>query len=161
TIERESRRSTQLRRVQVRPGGERRTSDVAEQGQVKGNMSESRRERIHKALVRQKQTFNPAGPSVPLTPEPLRLLARIEHVESVIPSIYVNGWAIFGKRSHRADIMGNDPDDASMRERIVTGRYFDTPDEPVALVSEFLLYRAGMTDDAAMNGMVGKKIKLE
>ena len=161
TIERESRRSTQLRRVQVRPGGAGGPSDIAEQVQVKGNMSESRRERIHKALVRQKQIFNPRGPRVALTRERLRLLAGIEHVESVIPSIYVNGWAIFGKRSHRADIMGNDPDDASMRERIVAGRYFDTPDQPAALVSEFLLYRAGMTDDAAMNSMVGKKIKLE
>src|SRR5262245_51013873 len=127
TIERESRRSTQLRRVQVRPGGAGSPSDIAEQVQVKGNMSESRRERIRNTLVRQKQLFNPAGPRVPLTRERLQRLADIPHVDSVIPSIYLNGWAILGKRSQRADIMAHDPDDDSLRERIVAGRTFDTP----------------------------------
>jgi putative ABC transport system permease protein len=161
TIERESRRSTQLRRVQVRPGGGGQPSDVADQVQVKGNMSDARRERIRKALMRQKMNFSPRDPRVTLTRERLRRLAEIPHVESVIPSIYLNGWAVFGKRSHRADIMGNDPDDDSLRERIVAGRYFETPDESAALVSEFLLYEFGISDDAAMDDMVGKKIKLE
>jgi putative ABC transport system permease protein len=161
TIERESRRSTQLRRVQVRPDWERRQSDNADQVQVKGAMSDARRKRIRQALVRQKLNLNQGGSRVSLTRERLRRLAGIPHVDSVIPSIYLNGWAIFGKRSQRADIMGHDPDDASLRERIVAGRYFDSPNEPLALVSEFLLYEAGITDDAAMNGMVGKKITLE
>ena len=160
TIERESRRSTQLRRVQVWPIGGGGWSDVADQVQVKGNMSEARRERIRKALVQEKLNFNPAGPRVTLTRERLRDLAGIPHVDSVIPSIYLNGWAVFGKRSQRADVVANDPDDDSLHERIVAGRTFDTPDEPVALVSELLLYKAGMTDDAAMSAMAGKKITL-
>lgn len=161
TIERESRRSTQLRRVQVRPGGDSRPTDIAEQVKVKGNMSDARRERIKKALVRHKLNFAPGGPRITLTRERLKRLVDIPHVDSVIPSIYLNGWAVFGRRSQRADVMANDPDDDSLSERIVAGRYFDSPDESVALVSEFLLYELGMTDDATMNAAVGKKIKLE
>ncbi|HMF19934.1 MAG TPA: FtsX-like permease family protein, partial [Gemmataceae bacterium] len=161
TIERESRRSTQLRRVQVRPGGGGHPSDIADQVEVKGNMSDARRERIRNALVRQKLNFNPGGPRIALTRERLRQLAEIAHVDSVIPSIYLNGFAVFGQRSQRADIMANDPDDDSLPGRIVAGRYFETPHQSAAIVSEFWLYRAGMTDDAAMSAIVGKKIKLE
>src|SRR5262245_44293446 len=121
TIERESRRSTQLRRVQVRPGGGGHPSDIADQVQVKGNMSDARRERIRKALVRQKLNFNPGGPRITLTRERLRQLADIPHVDSVIPGIYLNGWAVFGKRSQRADIMANDPDDDSLPGRVIAG----------------------------------------
>ena len=161
TIERESRRSTQLRRVQVRPGGGGQPSDFADQVEVKGNMNDARRERIRKALVRQKMNINPGGPRVTLSRERLRQLADIAHVDSVIPSIYLNGWAVLGERSRTADIMASDPDDDSLPGRIVAGRYFTTPDESTALVSEFWLYQTGMTDDASMNDIVGKKIKLE
>jgi putative ABC transport system permease protein len=162
TIEREARRSTQLRKVDVQPQWQRRESDIpAEQVRVEGRYNDARRERIRQALVNRKVRFNPLGPRVALTRDRLRFLARIEHVETVIPVVGLNGWAVFGQRSESATVGSAVPDSDSLRRRIVAGRFFETPDEPSAVVTEFLLYQAGMADDAAMDGIVGQKVRLE
>jgi putative ABC transport system permease protein len=162
TIERESRRSKQLRKVDVQPQWQGRQSDIpAEQVRVEGRLNDARRQRIRTALVNRKRNFNPRGPGVPLTRDRLRLLADIEHVEAVIPVVSLNGWAIFGPRSELVTMISAESDSASLRSRIVTGRFFDSPDEPSAVVTELLLYQAGMTDDAAIDGIVGQKVRLE
>jgi len=162
TIERESRRSTQLRKVDVQPQWQGRESDVpAEQVRVEGRLNDARRQRIRTALVNRKKNFNPHGPRLPLTRDRLRLLADIEHVEAVIPIVSLNGWAIFGPRSELVTMGSAEPDSPSLRSRIVSGRFFDSLDEPSAVVTELLLYQAGMTDDAAIDGIVGKKVRLE
>jgi putative ABC transport system permease protein len=162
TIERESRRSTQLRKVDVQPRWQGRESDVPpEQVRVEGGLNDARRQRIHSALVNRKRNFNPQGPPVPLTRDRLRLLADIEHVEAVIPVVGLSGWAIFGPRSELAYMISAEPDSASLRSRIVAGRFFDSPNELSAVVTELLLYQAGMTDDAAIDSIVGKKVRLE
>src|SRR5579871_4784833 len=68
TIERESRRSRELRNVDVRPQWEIKESDIpAEEVQVKGKLDEARRQRIRKALVSRRLTFGRRGPRVALT----------------------------------------------------------------------------------------------
>src|SRR5690348_8570036 len=60
TIERESRRSSLLRQIEVRPSWERRESDLpAQEVQVNGRLNDARRERIRKTLVSRRLTFNP------------------------------------------------------------------------------------------------------
>jgi len=62
TIERESHRSDYLRRVEVRPQWQGRETDIpAEELRVKGEMSDTRRERIRKALVQRRLRFNANG----------------------------------------------------------------------------------------------------
>jgi putative ABC transport system permease protein len=162
TIEREARRSTQLRKVDVQPQWQGRESDIpAEQVRVEGRFNDARRERIRTALVNRKLRFNPLGPRVALTRDRLRLLAGIEHVEAVILVVGLNGCAVFGQRSESATVGSAAPDSESLRRRIVAGRFFDSPDEPSAVVTEFLLYQAGMTDDAAIDDIVGQKVRLE
>jgi putative ABC transport system permease protein len=162
TIERETRRSTQLRKVDVRPQWAAKASDLpAGAVRVKGRLNAARRERIRKALVDRRLRFAPAGPGVPLTRRRLRRLAALDHVEAVLPVIHLNGWAAFGRQSHRAEVIAAGPDDEALRRRLVAGRFFTTPDERSAVVSELLLYRAGMTDEAALDGVVGKKLRLE
>jgi putative ABC transport system permease protein len=162
TIERESRRSTQLRKVEVRPLWEGRESDIpARELEVSGQLSDARRERIRKVLVKRRLSANPGGPRVRLTPERLRLLGDIEHVEAVVPVLRLNGWAVIGQHGQRADAIAAELDDETLRKCIVAGRFFDTPDERSALVSELLLHQAGITDDAAIDAMVGQKLRLE
>ena len=43
----------------------------------------------------------------------------------------------------------------------MAGRYFDAPDEHSLVVSEFLAYRLGLHDEAAVKGLIGKPIRLE
>jgi putative ABC transport system permease protein len=161
TIERESGRSSRLRKVDVRPQWEGRESDIpAEELRVTGALKSERRARIRQALVSRKLSFNPRGPRVKLTRERLRLLGGITHVEAVVPSIHLNGWAVLGEQSQRADMIAAEADDEALRKRIVGGRFFDAPDEHSAVVSELLLYQLGLTNDAAMDGIVGQKLRL-
>jgi putative ABC transport system permease protein len=161
TIMRESRRSDYLRRVEVRPGWGRRQEDVPpEETPVRGEMSDAKRERIRRALASRRANYN-AEPAVPLAPERLRSLAQIEHVEAVVPSVLLDSWATLDGRTERGVAWSVRPDDPVMARRVVAGRFLETPDERAAVVSEFLLYQWGLTDDAAVNAVVGKTLRLE
>jgi putative ABC transport system permease protein len=162
TIERESRRSSQLRRIDVRPGWEQRENDIPpEELKVKGRLSDARRERLRKALVSHRLMFAPSGPRVALNQQRLRSLAAFEHVRAVNPVVQLHGWAAVGGQSGRADAVSADLDDEMLRKRLVAGRFFESTNEPSALVTEFLLYQLGITDDAAMDAVLGQKLRLE
>jgi putative ABC transport system permease protein len=162
TIERESHRSDFLRRVEVRAQWRGRETDIpADELQVKGEMSDDRRERIRKALLDRRLRFNPDGPQVKLTRDLLRSLAQIEHVEAVMPTVRMYGWAVFGGRSQATEMVSAKPDNGSLWRRVLAGRCFAGPDERSALVSEFLLYQLGVADDSALIDVVGKKLRLE
>jgi putative ABC transport system permease protein len=162
TIERESHHSDYLRRIDVRPQWGGKESDIpAEELLVKGEMDGGKSERIRKALLRLKLRLNANGPQTALTRERLGELARIDHVESVVPSVHLYGWASFNGRPESADVASTVPENPRLRERVVAGRFFDSPDERGLAVSEFLLYRWGITDDAAVEGVLGKKVRLE
>ena len=82
-------------------------------------------------------------------------------MEDVVPTFRFYGWAVFGDHSQAADMVSAKADNASLRQRILAGRFFDTSEERSAMVSEFLLYQLGVTDDEAMNSVMGKKLRLE
>lgn len=161
-IERVSHRSDYLRRVTVMPQWGAQESDVPpEELRVKGEMDSAKSERIRKALVARRLRFNGNGPRTALTRERLRALAEIEHVESVVPLVRMFGWATFGGHTESTDAASALPDNAWLRGRVAAGRFFDSADERAVVVSEFLLYQCGMTDDAALEGVLGQKIRLE
>jgi putative ABC transport system permease protein len=162
TIGRAARRSDYLRRVEVRPNWQRREEDVPpEETPVQGEMSDAKRERIRKALAERRAGYNPDGPAVPLTAERLRSLAEIEHVEAVVPVVVLESWATLDGHTERAVALSARPDNEAMRRRVVAGRFLESPDERAAVVSEFLLYQFGLRDDEAVNGVVGRTLRLE
>jgi putative ABC transport system permease protein len=161
-MERIAHQSDYLRRIDVRPQWAGRESDVPEaEVQVKGDMSPARSERIRKALVRSKSRYNPVGPRTPLTRERLRALAGIEHVATVVPVVNLGGWVTFNGQTEPTSANSAAPDNARLRARVVAGRFFDTPDERAAVVNEVLLYQCGVTDDVSLEGVLGKKLRLE
>jgi putative ABC transport system permease protein len=154
--------SDYLRRITVRPVWGSKESDIpADELRVKGDMSSARSERIRKGLVARKTRVNATGPRMPLTRECLKSLADIEHVESVEPSVMLFARATFNGHTESTLAASAVPGNAGMRARMVAGRFFDAPDERAAVVGEFFLYQCGLTDDAAMEGVVGKKLRLE
>ncbi len=160
TIMRQSRRSDYLRRIDVMPGWGRRPEDgPQEEPPVRGPMSDAKRERLRQALAAG-LARRPVEPTVPLTPERLRSLAEVEHVEAVVPAVFLQSWATLDGRTERAMTMSVRPDDAAAR-RVVAGRFLEAPDERAAVVTELLLYQWGLTDDAAVQGVVGKTLHLE
>jgi putative ABC transport system permease protein len=162
TIERESHRSDYLRRIDLHPRWGVREQDIPpEELRVRGDMSDAKRERIRKALVSRKVRFNPGSPGEALTRERLQSLSGLDHVVSVEPIIRLSGWAVLGDRTETAEVVSAKHDDTSLRKRVVAGRFLDNPDERGVVVNEFLLYHLGLSDDAAVQGVVGQRLRLE
>jgi putative ABC transport system permease protein len=161
-MERISHRSDYLRRIDVRPEWGSKESDIpADELRVTGTMDDAKSARIHKALVERKTRYSGGGPRTPLTRERLQALAGIEHVASVVPSIGLFGWATFNGHTEPSGASSAVPENAAMRRRVVAGRFFDAADERAVLVNEFLLYECGVTDDTALEGVIGKKLRME
>jgi putative ABC transport system permease protein len=162
-IEFESHRSDFLRRINVSPGHRSAKPDQpAERTKVEGAMSEAKRERLRRAIDQHNSRWgNGTKPSLLLTQDKLKELAALPHVEDVTPSMWLWGYALFNQRNQRIDIQLARIEDAFFQKRVITGRFFQSPSERTVLVSEYLLYRWGITDDAAVSAVLGKKLRLE
>jgi putative ABC transport system permease protein len=163
TIAREAHRTDLLRRINVQPRWRGTESDLpAAEVQVQGAMSDARRQRLRQALVERKLRFSGRRwPHVALTREKLHALAGLDHVEEAVPVLWQNGFAILGGQAQPADVASVRPEDAASRDRLVAGRFFEAPDERAVVVSEFLLYRLGLTTQADADAVVSKKLRLE
>ncbi len=161
-IGREARREDSLRRISIQPQRHHEDQDpTAEMVEVAGEMSDAKRARIRKAIVEYKNYFRETRPRAPLTRETLRTLAEIEHVEAVEPNVGQGAYALLDQLSQATQVTSARPNDAGYRRRLIAGRFFDSSAESAAVVSEFLLYRLGLTDDADVEHAVGKTLRLE
>jgi putative ABC transport system permease protein len=162
TFEKLAERSNSLRKVSVTPGlapSSAKTQPVPVE--VKGNTTDEKRERIREALS-QVWRPNPDGPRrLELSADKLKELAAIPHVETVVPIVNQYGFAIIDGHSERMSVGGVRPDDEDCQRRLLIGRSFESSGEKAALVSEFLLYQMGFVDDADVNQVVGKTLRLE
>jgi len=162
TIDRESHRDDFARRVYVSPKWKSPGPLPDDAGpKVDGEMSAGRRERLREALAAMTQWSNPDENLVTLSRERLSRLGSIPHVDRMVPLVNNFGFLFLGERSHRAGVNSARPDDEALRRRIVAGRFFDAPDEPAVVLSELLAYLLGITDEADVEGLVGKTIRIE
>lgn len=159
TFERETHKSDALREIRIQPQwGDPKAN--AKKAEVKGTMNEARRERLRNAVAAHQQRNVVASP-IPLTRERLAELARLPHVDAVVPQTWQGGYAVLGEKSQSTAIGAARLDDAAAREHLVEGRFFESPNEQAVVVSEYLLYRLGVVDDAAIKNVVGKKLTVE
>jgi putative ABC transport system permease protein len=162
TIDRESHRQDMLRRVQVFPNWNPvSTSTDSRDLKVEGNMTDARRERIRKSLAELAQASSRSPVLTQLSRERLTKIAALPHVSLLVPLVYNRGFALLGQRSEDVQILSARPDDETCRRRIVAGRFFDAPAERAVVVSEFLAYRLGLVNDADIEGLIGKPLRLE
>ena len=161
TIERESHRSNVARRIEVYAKWNPAFAKVAAVVKVAGAMTEARRERIGKSIAELKQSENPDPVHIGLTRQRLDAIAKLPHVESLVPLVYNGGFAVLGGKAEGVQIVSARPSDESIRRRIVAGRTFDATNERGAVISEFLAYRLGMVDDADVERLIGKPLRLE
>jgi putative ABC transport system permease protein len=162
TIVREASRHDRLRRVNVWPVWRASESEVPpEVLQVKGDMSDAKRERLRQAIVERWSREHQAGPRVALTRERLGDLAALEHVEAVVPRVELFGWLALGDNAQQGNVSAVPVEDRHLRERLAAGDLFAAPDEQAVLVSEHLLYRWGVADDAAVGRVLGRTVRLE
>ncbi len=162
TIEREARGNVFLRQVQVWPDWQGNEAEVPEeQVQVRGAMSEEKRQRLRRAIVEHRRRYGGVRPRLPLDRTGLQALAGLEHVAAVTPVIDLSGWAIYHSQSRGAPMSSVPAGDAHFRQRIVAGDFFRSANERAVLVSEYLCYQLGVIDETAVPGLVGQTLRLE
>ena len=158
----EFRKHDQLRSILVWPGYRPQAEDVPPQElDIQGDMSEAKRERLRQAVIRRWRGRVKRDTSHGITEERLRQLRAIEHVEAVVPFLNRTGRATFGGKAQEVSTLAVDAVDDRCRDRIVAGGELPAGGGPYALVNEYVLYRWGVADDAAVEAVLGRKLRLE
>ncbi len=125
--------------------------------EVRGAMSEERRQRLRQYLVTRWRDRQPRR-SVELTPDRLADIAATDHVEAVAPDVWepvdVRGD---GLPTRPANVVLLAAGHRGLEQRLVAGRLPD-PARLEALVSETLLYEWGVVDDAAVQAFLGRPV---
>jgi putative ABC transport system permease protein len=151
-----------LRRIMVNEKYDQTAEDVpAEAREPKGTMSEAKRKRISKALVREWGRTHVRKQRNPLNPTALNTLSAIEHVERVEPVVWFDGELALNGKSEKSQAMSVPLRSSYLRKLLLAGRLFTTGDRRAAIVHEFLLYRMGLTGDEAAAQALGQTIRFE
>ena len=158
---RESQRTDALRRINVHQNWQNNAAAENVKIDVPGKMSEDKRKRIRKVLATQPEYAAGEKRHLLLTRETLQQLAALDHVQRVEPTVNLWESVHLKDQSFQVAIESAAPQDRTYLRRIVSGRFFESPDEPSAVVSEILLYRSGIIDDEAVEAMLGQKLRLE
>ncbi len=161
TIDREASRGDVARKVTVSPHWRTTGDKAAEDVKVAGRMAPDRRERIRKILAEQAAHRDSGREPVSLTPERLESLSRIPHVGRMIPVVGDGVVATLGNRPEGASVSSGAGEDPEFRKRVVVGRAFDSEDERSVLLSEMFAHRIGLVDDADLDQVLGKPLRVE
>ena len=160
TIERESNKGDVSRKVTV-------SSQVAGGRDQGGGRREGRRADVAGSPRANPQGPRPARPNggsaeqVNLTQDRLETLSRIPHVRRMIPIVGGTVVATLGNRPEEASVSSGAGEDPEFRKRVVVGRSFDSDDERSVLLSEMFAYRIGLIDDADLDQVIGKPLRVE
>jgi putative ABC transport system permease protein len=161
-ILREFSRNDSLRKIEVYGNYEPKEADIPpEELEVRGEMSDEKRERIRRVLIRRWIPKNDWLPQTQLTADRLRELAEIEHVDRVVPQLHASCRAVFGGHTEELLIaVSIDDGDRQFWSRIVAGQL--PPSEHGSLVvHELLPYLWGYPGDRDVANVVGQKVRVE
>lgn len=161
TIERESSKGDVSRKVTVSPKWRAIENKAADDVKVGGRMSPDRRERIHRVLAQRARQGGSGQEQVNLTQDRLEMLSRIPHVGRMIPIVGGAVVATLGNRPEEASVSSGAGEDPAFGKRIVAGRAFDSDDERSVLLSEMFAHRIGLIDDADLEQVIGKPLRVE
>jgi putative ABC transport system permease protein len=124
-------------------------------------MAPDRRERIRKVLEQRGRWSRSGRERISLTPDRLEKLSHIAHVERMIPLVGGMVVATLGNRPEDAGVSSGAGEDPEFRKRVVFGRAFDSDDERSVLLSEMFAYRIRLIDDADLEQVLGKPLRIE
>lgn len=162
TIVREYSRYAGLRQIDVSPNyaaAQATTND--ENIDVKGNPNPEKRARLQHEIARRERHEARGDNAIRITPERLHSLEALPHVNAVIPDVTIYGRATLDRKAGDASIHSAPSNDTQLRNRIVAGSYLKPEETNSAVVSEYLLYRLGIVDDASVQAVLGKRLHLE
>jgi putative ABC transport system permease protein len=161
-MDRLSHRNDLLRKINVSPDQRHQNAqDTNVEVQVPGEMNDQMRERIRSELKRRKLQETATYSHVRITPEVLSDLKKLEHVEAVVPNLWIQGEGFLGERKQNCFVSSAPQNHPDFAARLVAGRCFESEMEHSVIVDEFLLYRLGIIDEAAQQDVVGQNLRLE
>jgi hypothetical protein len=163
TILREYAKHGELREIGVRAKREPGPEDIPPGLlPVKGEMSPERRQRLEKEILRRARARTRRQPARPLMQADVKELAALPHVRSARPihSAYVRASLDPRGKATSAFSFSVPPNDSSLRERLVGGRFLEPGESGSVVVSEYLLYELGVADDSAMTAILGQPLHL-
>jgi putative ABC transport system permease protein len=153
---------SRLRKISVNENYETTAEDVpASEREPKGVMSEAKRKRIGKALVRTWGRAHVRKQRKLLDPDVIKALRAIEHVERIEPVIWLGGQAVWDGKTESAMTLSAATGATFLKSRLLAGRLFDPQEVATAIVNEFLLYRLGLAGDDAASAALGRTIRFE
>ena len=161
TIERETSKGDVARKVTVFPKRRAAETRAADDLTVAGRMSPDRRQRIRNLLAQRARQGESGQEQVNLTPDRLESLARIPHVRRMVPIVGGPVVATLGNRPEEASLSSGAGEEPEFRARVVVGRSFDSDDERSVLLSEMFAHRIGLIDDADLDQVIGKPLRVE
>jgi putative ABC transport system permease protein len=152
----------QLRQIMVWPHSEVREADIPEKElYIQGDMSDAKKERLRKSIIRRyNQRSSAPRRTTYLTQEHVDALRQLNHVRDVRPYVAIPFQLEFGKHKPSAQGVSVAYDDDQFEHRLVAGSGFTSNHGDELLVSEYLLYRLGIADDADVRSVIGKKVRL-
>lgn len=153
------RKQDQLRRILVWPGGGPRLGVPEEDLAVPGDMTEARRARLREAIQRRWQSPTKRPPALGLTAEQVTTLGQLDHVEAVTPSFTWSGTVAIDGKTVPGLVRTVDEDDPSVPRRLLAGRLFERGEKAI-LVSEYALYRLGITEEAEVQSVLSRPATL-
>jgi putative ABC transport system permease protein len=153
-------RNDQLRKIDVHPNYALEEADTPGP-EVKGHVSDEKRERLREALVRHRNMTRQRGPKTPLTEDKLAALETLDHVVKVTPQIELPSRIHYADHIEGVATFALPPDNSRMLKRLIAGTGFASSDAREIVLNEFLLYRWDIVDDADVAGLIGKRVRLD
>lgn len=162
TIAREYSRYAGLRNIDVMPNYQPAPPTTTDdQVDVKGNPNPEKRSRLQHEIARREKQQARGDNATKLTPERLEAVRALPHVKEVNPDVDIYGRAMLDRKVEDAYIHSAPSNDEPLKARIVAGSYLRPEDTNTAVVSEYLLYQLGIVDDAAVQAILGRTLRLE
>ncbi len=130
---------------------------------VRGDMSEAKRERIRKLKAMRWKHENLTPSQKPLTEDRVDQLRRIPHVVDVVPELDQYGRAYWqdGNESAQSHVYAVPFAYKRYLDRIEAGSGFTDPRGRQCIIHEYLLYRLGVRNDADVQAAIGQQLRIE
>jgi putative ABC transport system permease protein len=161
TILREASRYGDLRKVVVTPRWKNEAEVSAKPIKVSGRMSEKRRQRLQELLTRQQEAGHSRTAATPLSPERVRQFEAIPFVRRAVAGGVRRAWIRFNERTQETGLQAALPDNSALRARQFTGEMFTDIAARDVVVTDLLLYQLGVADDADVEKVIGKTLRVD
>jgi putative ABC transport system permease protein len=142
----------------VRPAAVNEASIPPSEIEVRGPMSEERRQRLRRHLIERYRQDQPSE-HISMTPERLDAIAALEHVDGITPEVYETAEITINGKARQITTRLLGPEHRKLEKRLAFGR-LPTPGSAEILISESFLCDCGIVTDSAVEQFLGRQVQV-